>query len=106
MSTHVRSSVYFLQATKNDTGQQREKTEEERNKFEKGEHDLGPVHHVHLQGSHRPEKYSNIQDCLEKSLKIKFVMKSTWNTLKGLEKSLNFTINRRIQQCLWRPQSV
>ena len=31
----------------------------------------------------------NIQDCLEKSLKIKFVLKSTGKTLKGLEKSLN-----------------
>ena len=30
-----------------------------------------------LQGSHRLEKYLNIQDCLEKSLKIKFALKST-----------------------------
>ena len=29
------------------------------------------------QGSHRLEKYFNIQDCLEKSLKIKFALKST-----------------------------
>ena len=36
-----------------------------------------------------------------KSLKIKFALKSTWKTLKGLEKSLNFTIYRRIQQCFW-----
>ena len=28
-----------------------------------------------LQGSHRLEKYLNIQDCLEKSLKIKFALK-------------------------------
>ena len=35
--------------------------------------------------------YLNIQDCLEKYLKIKFALKSTWKTLKGLEKSLNFT---------------
>ena len=42
------------------------------------------------QGSHRLEKYLNIQNCLEKSLKIKFALKSTWKTLKGLEKSLNF----------------
>ena len=42
------------------------------------------------QGSHRLEKYLNIQDCLEKSLKIKFALKSTWKTLNGLEKSLNF----------------
>ena len=30
-----------------------------------------------LQGSHRLEKYLNIQDCLEKSLKINFALKST-----------------------------
>ena len=29
------------------------------------------------QGSHRLEKYLNIQDCLEKSLKIKLALKST-----------------------------
>ena len=29
------------------------------------------------QGSHRLEKYLNIQDCLEKSFKIKFALKST-----------------------------
>ena len=29
------------------------------------------------QGSHRLEKYLNIQDCLEKSLKMKFALKST-----------------------------
>ena len=29
------------------------------------------------QGLHRPLKYLNIQDCLEKSLKIKFALKST-----------------------------
>ena len=39
-----------------------------------------------LQGSHRLEKYLNIQDCLEKSLKIKFALKNTGKTLKGLEK--------------------
>ena len=58
------------------------------------------------QGLHRLEKYMNIQDCLEKSLKIKFALKSNWKTLKGLENSLNFTIYRRIQQCFWRPKSV
>ena len=52
------------------------------------------------QGSHRLEKYLNIQDCLEKSLK------STGKTLKGLEKYLNFTIYRRIQHCPWRPKLV
>ena len=44
-----------------------------------------------LQASHRLEKYLNIQECLEKSLKIKFA--------KDLEKSLNFINYRRIQQC-------
>ena len=29
------------------------------------------------QGSHRFEKYLNMQDCLEKSLKIKFALKIT-----------------------------
>ena len=58
------------------------------------------------QGSHTLEKYLNIQDCLEKSLKLKFALKSTWKTLKGLKRSLYFTIYRRIQQCLWRPKSV
>ena len=59
-----------------------------------------------LQGSHRLEKYLNIQDCLEKSLKIKFALKSILKTLKGIKKSLIFTIFRRIQQCFWRPKSV
>ena len=59
-----------------------------------------------LQGSHRLEKHLNKQDCLEKSLKIKLALKSTWKTLKDLEKSLNFTIYRRIQQCFWRTKSV
>ena len=59
---------------------------------------------IDLQGSHRLEKYLNIQDCLEKSLEIKFALKSTWKTLKGLEKSLFFTIYR-IQQFYWRPKN-
>ena len=66
--------------------------------FDKGEEDL--VQQV-KQGSHRLEKYLNIQDILEKSLKIKLK-----KTLKGLEKSLNFTAYRRIQHCLGRPKSV
>ena len=59
-----------------------------------------------IQGLHRLEKYLNIQECLEKSLKIKFALKSTGKTLKGLENSLNFTIYRRIQHFLWRSKSV
>ena len=38
-----------------------------------------------VQGSHRLEKYLSIQDCLEKSLKIKFALKITCNKTKGLE---------------------
>ena len=55
-----------------------------------------------FQGSHRLKKYLNIQDYLEKSLKIEFALKSTGKTLKGLEKTLNFTIYRSNQHCLWR----
>ena len=51
---------------------------------------------THIQDSHRLEKYLNIQDCLEKSLKMKFALKSTGKSRKGLEKVLNFTIYRRI----------
>ena len=32
---------------------------------------------VVIQGSHRLERYLNIQDCLEKSLKVKYALKST-----------------------------
>ena len=59
-----------------------------------------------LNGSHKLEKYLNLQGFLEKSLKNKSALKSTGKSLKGLEKSLNFTIYRRIQQCFWRPKSV
>ena len=34
-------------------------------------------HFESKQDSHRLEKYLNIQDCLEKSLKLKFALKST-----------------------------
>ena len=43
-----------------------------------------------LQGLNKLEKYLNIQDCLEKSLKIKFALKSTGKTIKGFETSLKF----------------
>ena len=45
-----------------------------------------------LQGSHRLEKYLNLEGFLEKSLKIKSALKSTGKSLKSLEKSLNSTI--------------
>ena len=41
---------------------------------------LRPLTLLDMQGSHRLEKYLNIQDCLEKSLKIKLALKSTWKT--------------------------
>ena len=44
------------------------------------------------QGSHRLEKYLNLEGFLEKSLKIKSALKSTGKSLKGLEKSLNSSI--------------
>ena len=49
---------------------------------------------VTYQGSHRLEKYLylNLEGFLEKSLKIKSALKSTGNSLKNLEESLNSTI--------------
>ena len=44
------------------------------------------------QGSHRLEKYLNLEGFLEKSLKIKYALKSTVKSLKCLEKSLNSSI--------------
>ena len=44
------------------------------------------------QGSHRLEKYFNLEGFLEKSLKIKPALKSTGKSLESLEKSLNSTI--------------
>ena len=46
-----------------------------------------------LQGSHRLEKYLNLEGFLEKSLKIKSALKSAGKSLKGLEKSLNSSIS-------------
>ena len=37
----------------------------------------GSEDNVFIQGWHRLKKYLNIQDCLGKSLKIKFALKST-----------------------------
>ena len=44
------------------------------------------------QGSHRLEKYLNLEGFLEKSLKIKSTLKGTGKSHKSLEKSLNSTI--------------
>ena len=38
------------------------------------------------------EKYLNLEDFLEKSLKIKYALKSTGKSLKCREKSLNSSI--------------
>ena len=46
-----------------------------------------------VQGSHRLEKYLNLEGFLEKSLKIKSALKSTGKSFKGLEKSLNSSIS-------------
>ena len=40
---------------------------------------------MHLQGSHRLEKYLNLEGFLEKSLKIKSALKSTGNHRKALK---------------------
>ena len=45
-----------------------------------------------LQGSHRLEKYLNLEGFLEKSMKIRSALKSTGKSLKGLEKSLRSSI--------------
>ena len=47
---------------------------------------------TYFQGSHRLENNLNLEGFLEKSLKIKSVLKSTGKSLKSLEKSLNSTI--------------
>ena len=57
------------------------------------------------QGWHRLEKYLNLEGFFEKSLKIKYALKSTGKLLKGLEKSLIFlfsvelhTVDRDLNQ--------
>ena len=47
---------------------------------------------IGIQGSHRLEKYFNLEGFLEKYLKIKSALKSTGKSIKSLEKSLNSTI--------------
>ena len=51
------------------------------------------------QGSHMLKKCLNLEGLLEKSLKNNSALKSNGKSLTGLEKSLNFTIYKRIQQC-------
>ena len=46
----------------------------------------------HCQGSHRLERYLNLEGFLEKYLKIKSALKSTGKSLKSLEKSLKSTL--------------
>ena len=41
-----------------------------------------------IRGSHRLEKYLNLEGFLEKSLKIKYALKSTGKSCKGLESSI------------------
>ena len=55
--------------------------------------DWDVMHHTkQTQGLHRLEKYLNLEGFLEKSLKIKYALKSTGKSLKSLEKSLNSSI--------------
>ena len=58
----------------------------------------GLLMQVH-QGSHRLEKYLNIEGFLEKYLKIKSASKNTGKSLKGLEKFLKSTILCRTKHC-------
>ena len=53
---------------------------------------MAPLSLLYRQGSHRLEKYLNMKGFLEKSLKMKYALKSTGESLKGLEKYLNLTI--------------
>ena len=59
---------------------------------DEGGHKLWPKIIELWQGSHRLEKYLNLEGFLEKSLEIKSALKSTGKSLKSLEKSLNATI--------------
>ena len=40
---------------------------------------------MNSQGLHRPEKYLNLEGFLENSLKIKYALKSTGKSCKGLD---------------------
>ena len=55
-------------------------------------HNIGFLRHkkssnldIVYQGSHRLEKYLNLEGFLEKSLKIEFTLKSTGKSLKGIK---------------------
>ena len=48
--------------------------------------------HCLMQDSHRLEKYLNWEGFVEKSLKIKYALKSTGKSLKCLEKTYNSSI--------------
>ena len=50
-------------------------------------------------GSHRLEKYLNLEPFLEKSLKMKSAFKSTGKSLESLEKSFNSTIFCTTKHC-------
>ena len=52
---------------------------------------------VHSQGSHRLEKYLNIQDCLEKSLKIKEYRRYATDTIKA---RMDQPKNYKIKMCV------
>ena len=54
---------------------------------------------TYWQGSHRLEKYLNLEGFLEKSLKIKSTLKSTGKSLKSLERALNSSFFCRTKHC-------
>ena len=56
-----------------------------------------------IQGSHRLEKYLNLESFLEKSSETKSALKSTGKSLNSLEKSLNSTIFCRTKHSCYRP---
>ena len=55
------------------------------------------------QGSYRLEKYLNIQDYLEKSLKIKLCLEKYLKNTHSIENSLNFTFYRTINTVFGDP---
>ena len=55
-------------------------------------HSVRPSSIRRYQGSHRLEKYLDLEGLHEKSLKIKYALKNYGKSLKCLEKSLNSSI--------------